>query len=342
MKQDKAEAAGGPGVSQLSRLETLEPNEAALIAEMTDILRRKMARDYAEGATRRDAHPKTVGLLRGTFEVGSRLPAALRVGVFAKPRTFDCWVRASNSSGTIQSDAIKDARGLAIKLLAPPKKGARAETPLGQDFVLLNSPVMPLGTIALFRDAVYYAIESSRLLLLAKLLLARRIDVLLGLLALRSNPASPLDIRYWSTTPYLFGGNRAVKYSLLPTSTHRSKLPENPGANYLSEAMQVHLNRHEATFDFCVQLRTGDMPIEDAGQAWDEAKSPFVKVATLRIPVQKFRTKLRRNLAETLSFSPGHALAAHTPIGGLNRARVAIYAALSKFRHERDDRPDLA
>ena len=41
----------------LHSLETLEANEPALIAEMTDILRRKMERDYAKGATLRDAHP---------------------------------------------------------------------------------------------------------------------------------------------------------------------------------------------------------------------------------------------------------------------------------------------
>ena len=331
-------AAAASGASRLSRQETREPHEAALIAEMTDILRRKMDRDYPRGATRRDAHPKTVGLVRGTFEIEPRLPAALRVGVFAKPRTFECWVRASNSSGRIQSDAIKDARGLAIQLLAPPTKRARTDVAFGQDFVLLSAPVMPLGTIALFRDAVYYAIESSPVLLLAKLLIAGRIDVLLGLLALRIKPTSPLDIRYWSTTPYLLGRSRAVKYSLLPTSAHRSRLPANPGASYLSDAMQSHLRQHAATFDFCMQLRADGMPIEDAGERWDEAASPFVKVATLRIPVQKFRTKARQALAEALSFSPGHALAAHAPIGGLNRARVAIYAALSGFRHERDGR----
>ena len=47
-----------------------EPNEAALIAEMIDILRRKMERDYQKGGTRRDAHPKTVGLERRQVAAG--------------------------------------------------------------------------------------------------------------------------------------------------------------------------------------------------------------------------------------------------------------------------------
>ena len=111
--------------------EKCEVNEAALTAEMIAILRRKMARDYAKGGTLRDAHPKTVGLLRGSFRIAPDLPKALRVGLFEKPRSFDCWVRFSNSSGTVQSDALPDARGVAIKLLAPRGKGTTTGTELG-------------------------------------------------------------------------------------------------------------------------------------------------------------------------------------------------------------------
>jgi hypothetical protein len=321
--------------------EEREPGEAALIADMIATLRKKMAADYARGGTLRDAHPKTVGLVRARFRVEADLPRELRVGLFRSPGTYDCWVRFSNSSGTAQSDAIADARGVAIKLMAPGGRGGAADQSLGQDFVLLSGPVMPLGTVALFRDAVHYAIESSVLLFGAKLLLTGHPGVLLGLASLRSKPTSPLDIRYWSTTPYRFGKNEAVKYSLVPTSKQRSRRRKNPGADYLGEAMQAHLSKQVASFDFCVQLRRGEMPIEDAAVRWNERRSPFLKVATLEIPKQKFRTPARRALAETLSFSPGHAKAAHAPLGGLNRARVKIYKALSGFRHRRDGRKDL-
>ncbi len=313
-----------------------------MIAEMTDILRRKMERDYEKGGTRRDAHPKTVGLLRGIFEVESDLPDELQVGVFATPEIYDCWVRVSNASGKVQSDAIPDARGIAIKLMAHGGDGSAEDASLGQDFILLNTPVMPLGTVALFRDAVFFAIESSPLLLAGKLLLTGKVGVLLGLAGLRGKPSSPLDIRYWSTTPYLLGQDQAVKYSLRPTSKHRSRRPAKPGESYLSDAMQAHLFGHVASFDFCVQLRKQGMAIEDASQRWDERKSPFLKVATLHLPTQSFRTPEREALAETLSFSPGHALPEHAPLGGLNRARIKIYQALSKFRHQRDQRQALA
>ena len=322
--------------------EKSDVGEAALIAEMTAILQRKMARDYAKGSTLRDAHPKTVGLLRGTFRVEPDLPEALRIGLFERPRSFKCWIRFSNASGKSQSDAVPDARGVAIKLLAPRERGAGSSDVPEQDFVLLNTPVMPLGTVTLFRDAVYYTIESTPLLLAAKLAVTGRAGVLLGLLKLRGTPNSPLDIRYWSTTPYRFGSDRAVKYSLMPTSKHRSRKPATPSESYLSQAMQEHLDAHEATFDFCVQFQQPGMPIEDAAQLWDEAKSPFLKVATLHLPIQKFRNGRRAEQAEALSFSPAHALPEHAPLGGLNRARSKIYAALSRFRHERDNRAGQA
>lgn len=329
-------------MARLSALEAREPDEAKNVAEMIDILRRKMARDYVAGRTLRDAHPKTTGVLRGKFVVADGLPDELRVGIFAKAGSFDCWIRTSNASGTPRSDAVPDARGLALKLLRPSGGKASGAASFGQDFVLLDTPVMPLGTIALFRDAIYYAIESSPLWLAAKLALTGNALVLLDLLRLLGAPSSPLDIRYWSTTPYRFGPGRAVKYSLLPTSRHGSTKPEVPGKDYLAEAMQAHLAGHEATFDFCVQLHRPDMPIEDAAVRWDERASPFRKVATLRIPRQNFRTAKRLALGEQLAFSPGHSLPAHAPLGGLNRARTQIYAALSKFRHERDHRAELA
>jgi len=328
-------------MTKLSSFEKREPNEAKMIAEMTDILQRKMARDYKKGHTRRDAHPKTVGLLQASFRIEPDLPVEFKVGIFKKAQEYDCWVRLSNASGKIQSDAVKDARGLAIKLNLPKTRVAGSQAQRKQDFVLLSNPTMPLGTIAMFRDAVYYTIESSPLLMAAKLFVTGHAFALLGLLGLRINPNSPLDIRYWSTTPYLFGDKCAVKYSVKPTSKYRTEEGGATGNSYLSDAMEDHLRHNIATFDFCVQMQKNNMPIEDAGVEWDEEQSPFVKVATLHIPRQSFRTEERAELSEALSFSLENALHEHTAIGGLNRARIAIYKALSKFRHQRDGRKDI-
>jgi hypothetical protein len=42
---------------------------------------------------------------------------------------------------------------------------------------------------------------------------------------------------------------------------------------------------------------------------------------------------------EGLSFSPWHALAAHRPLGAVNRARKSAYAMSAKFRAEHQSCP---
>ncbi len=319
-----------------------EPGEDGMIARMERVLREQMARDYPAPQTKRDAHPKHTGLLEATFEVAPGLPAELREGLFASARTYKAWVRTSSASGKPQSDAIADFRGLAIKLLdASGDKVAESDDPSVQDFVLISNPTMPLGTVRLFHDAIYLSARLGRLAFAAKMLLTRQLHVLKGLEAGKILPGSPLEIRYWSTTPYRFGASRVVKYSLIPTSGFQTPLPSPLTAAYLSDAMERRLTERKqaATFDFAVQFRKDGMPLDDMAVRWDETVSPFQKVATLTIPPQTFRTDERTRLAEVLSFSPGHARVEHRPLGSINRARMRIYRSLSDFRHQRTGLP---
>jgi hypothetical protein len=321
-----------------------EPDEERLVARIEEVMRRQLEKDYAPADTKRDAHPKHTGLLEASFNVPAGLPADLRVGIFSEARTYKAWVRTSNASARPQSDAVADARGFAIKILdVPGDKIEESDEPRTQDFVLLSHPRMPLGTVRLFHDAIVLSNRFSPLVFLAKMVLTGRRQIIKDLAAARILPSSPLEIRYWSTTPYRFGPDRAVKYSLLPTSGVTSALPSPLTASYLSEAMQKRLTerRQEATFDFAVQFRKGDMPLHDASPRWDETLSPFVKVASLSIPAQTFRTDERNRLAEVLSFSPAHARVEHQPLASVNRARMRVYRANSDFRHRRSGTPRL-
>jgi hypothetical protein len=106
--------------------------------------------------------------------------------------------------------------------------------------------------------------------------------------------------------------------------------------NYLRAQMAKQLSRSDALFDFAVQLQTDPerMPVEDPTVLWREDLSPFIKVATLRIPRQTFDTPERDTFAEHLSFTPWHALPDHRPLGGINRARRVVYDTVSRLRHE--------
>jgi len=319
----------------ITKFEKVPADEERLIKDMKVILQEKMSTDYPAGQTKRDAHPKNLACLQAEFIVEPNIPAELKKGIFEFSGTHPAWIRISSSSGKIQSDKVKDLRGFAIKIMGV--KGERFQTQNEeketQDFILISHPTMPLGTVKLFHEAVYYSIKWSPLVFLSRLVVSGKFHLITELRKARQNQTSPLDIRYWSTTPYLCGSDYSVKYSIVPTSRLKSSLPPRLTDHYLTENMEKHLAANEASFDFMIQVQKdpGRMPVEDAGVEWSEKESPFIKVATIRIPPQAFRTKEREELAEDLSFSPAHSLIEHRPIGGINRARVEIYRHLSAF-----------
>jgi hypothetical protein len=203
----------------------------------------------------------------------------------------------------------------------------------------MSYPIMPLGTVKLFYDAVFYSIKVHPIVLAIKFLLTGNKKILTHLKKGKKNHTSSFNIRYWSTTPYKLD-KAIVKYSLIPTSKYVSSLPAILTENYLAENNAKHLEKSEATFDFCIQYfkNEKETPTENAAIEWNEERFPFVKVATIKIPQQKLFTDERRELAEALSFSPANSLKIHQPVGGLNRARVIIYEQLSLFRRSMNNK----
>jgi len=321
--------------------EQLQPDEDVHVQKLIELLKGKMQKDYASGKMLRDAHPKQHGCIKAEFSVEPQLPNELRVGVFKVARSYPAWIRFSNASGDVQADTEKDVRGMAIKLmgvsgekLLEDEKDAQT-----QDFILISNPVLPVGTAADFHKLVDASINGHMIRFFFNPFDAHLRELILFAKAAKQH-TNPLDIRYWSTTPYLFG-TRAVKYSVRPTSTNISKMPKNPSPDYLREIMQQQLVIEGASFDFMVQFQMDQtkMPIEDASIVWDETLAPFHKIATITIPPQKFDTEAQMDFGENLSFTPWHSLPDHRPLGNINRVRKEVYRNLSKFRHTHNDKP---
>jgi hypothetical protein len=325
----------------ITRFETVTPDEASLTNAIEALMKQKMERDYAVGNTKRGSQPKTTALLQAQFSVEADIPEELKVGLFRHAKTYSAWIRMGNSHDRPQSDKKKDIRCFSIKVMeAEGRKFDKAQETQTHDFIMISMPMMPIGTLKAFHEAIHYSVKWSPLVFVLRLLFSGRVKVLKEVSKNKINQTSPLDIRYWSTTPSLFGSEKVVKYSVVPTSTYKSSLPAELTDSYLSENMEKHLAEHEASFDFMIQFQKDPalMPVEDASVEWKEQDSPFVKVATIRIPSQSFRTTERNDQVEEFSFSPAQALVEHQPIGSLNRARVELYWRLSEFRHKRDNR----
>jgi len=157
---------------------------------------------------------------------------------------------------------------------------------------------------------------------------------------------NPLEATYWSDVPYLLGEGQAMMYSVRPKSSSRSPipgLPFSPSQNYLRESMVGTLARREVELDFRVQVQTDAhrMPIENAAVRWPEQLSPFVPVATLRIPRQVFDSPKQLAFAHKLSYNPWHCIPEHRPLGNQSRARRRMYWELSHLRQERNATPHV-
>jgi hypothetical protein len=303
--------------------------EAEAVNAIVQSIQARVRNAARNGCAHRDAHPKAHGCVEAEFRILDDLPTHLRVGLFDQPRSFPAWIRFSNGSETPQADAVGDGRGMAVKIMQVWK--SRSGT---QDFITINNPAFFVRNAA---DYVEFQAASNPMgfFFPGWNPLRFRLHELFAAMAItRKKVSNPLNIQYWSMTPYLFG-NVPCKYSIRPVSP-LSALTDRTGPNFLGDNLVKALTQNDAAFDFCVQLRTapGLMPIEDPTIEWPEAISPFVSVARITIPRQNFSTPERIAFGENLSFTPWHGLDVHRPLGGINRVRRAVYEAISLFRHD--------
>jgi hypothetical protein len=135
-------------------------------------------------------------------------------------------------------------------------------------------------------------------------------------------------------------------YSIRPRSRARSRIPRvplRPPDNYLRDTMIATLAQRDVEFDILVQVQTDPdrMPIENAAVRWPERLSPFVPVATLRIPRQKFDSPQQLAFAHNLSYNPWHCIPDHRPLGNQSRARRRMYSELSRLRQQQNTTPHV-
>ena len=160
--------------------------------------------------------------------------------------------------------------------------------------------------------------------------------------------------KYWSTVPYRLGntsdGNPVdyAKYKIVPCRADppqkgsQMEIPpvcKDPGSqhckssqanNYLAQRMTADLGMGGACLEFQVQLRKGNMPLDEASVEWSEDKSLPVTVATIRLPQQAVTQ--HAELCENMSFTPWHSLPEHQPEGSIGKLRGFVYSWMAEYR----------
>ena len=291
----------------------------------------KTSADTVPGHAGRAQHRKDHGCVAARFIVDADVPADLRAGIFATPGAYDALIRYSNSS---QADDRKaDVHGMAIKVLGVP--GEKLVDHEGAvDFLLIDSEVFFTG------DPQAYILLSHALIergaILSKVFAWIRVLLFNLPLLLRAKgvasqkPNSPLASTYHSAVPYALG-DAAVKYVATPRVS--TAQPPISGPDGLATALVAQLANGAFEFDFAVdvQIDASAQPIEDPTRKWSAAPGARrVRLARIEIPAQA--AVPTSALAENLAFSPWHTLAAHRPLGFINRARSPIYHDLAAQR----------
>jgi hypothetical protein len=339
-------------VRYVPSVEQPQPDEHETIQGLEEQFRKILdttSADYDHAV--RSVHAKGHGLARGTLKIADDLTPELAQGLFATPGEHEAILRFSTNAGDILDDSIRLPRGVAIKVLGV--EGDRlpgSEGDSTQDFILVNSPTFaapdPKKFLANLKmlAATTDTAEGGKKLLSAVL---RSFESVLEAVGGQSSmlstlggakPVHPLGATYFSQTPYRYGDHIA-KFQLVPVSAIKDFADETINAtgrpDAIREAMNELLIEQGGTWELRVQLCTDleAMPVEDASVEWDQDASPFRTVATLTVAPQRAWVHGESERTEDkLSFSPWHGLAAHQPLGGVNRARKDPYKFSANYR----------
>lgn len=333
-------------------LEEVKADEADTVRQLNaafDVILEKTAEDYGHAV--RAVHAKAHGLLEGELTIDADLPPELAQGAFATPGRHKVLMRISTNAGDILPDAISLPRGLAIKIFDVAGERLPGAEGTAQDFVLNN------GTVFQSRDAGAFLanlkllarttdrLEGTKTLLSGVL---RGVHTALDAVGMQSPKVDtlggapnvdPLGETYHSVTPYRWG-DYVAKFRLVPVAPALTALTgrivDAAGRDdAIREDVRAAMRARDGMWEFQVQLCRDPeaQPIEDPTVEWDEALSPFQRVATLRVAAQdSWAPDKVQEIDEETRFSIWTGLAAHRPLGNINRARNETYRHSAEFR----------
>lgn len=344
-------------------IEVKQPNEdedSRAVVESMARVNKIMFERYRHAV--RDAHAKNHGILRGELEIYDNLPEHLAQGLFKKPRKYPVIIRFSTAPGMIEPDKKSSQRGMAIKIIGVEGEKFLDEDKdaLTQDFLLVNYPIIPTGTVKDYLDQqkkVEEYINTPELFQSvqgAMLVAGRKIKNLIGKEEDPNHFSVPgshiLGDRYFSMAAIRYG-DYVAKISIAPKSENVASLHgkdmdqeliKNEPESFLTTIVKNFFENQTAVYELSAQLCTDleKMPVEDGSVQWMEEDSPFQAIASLTIsPQNTFSPERRVYGDDVLSFNPFHCLPEHRPLGNIMRVRKLAYETSSKYRHHMNASP---
>lgn len=330
-----------------------EPDEAETIQEIIDTMADIQRKTYqSQGHAIRSVHAKGHAILKGELQVFDNLPPYLAQGLFAKPGTYPIVARISTQPGDVLPDSVSTPRGISFKVAGVEGEHLPGADELTtQDFIVVNSPVFPqklkdflsgLKRFDLLTNKAEGFKEGLSKTLRAVGEVVEKVSgsdagVMPGMggqLAVH-----PMGDTYYSQGAFLYGDYMA-KFSLTPVTPNLTALKDQPididSDDYaLRHLLQDFFATNGGEWEFGVQLSTDieKMPVEDASVEWPQDESPYLTVGKVTIaPQESWSDEKAAVVDDKMYFSPWHGLAAHRPLGSIQRARNKTYKASAEFR----------
>ncbi|WP_312949083.1 catalase family protein [Agrobacterium sp.] len=341
-----------PPVLFSPELEVLRPNESETVDGLNDAfdaIMNKTANDYGHAV--RSVHAKSHGILSAKMSIHADLSPELAQGLFSQPGIYDVHMRLSTNAGDILPDTIALPRGLAMKVVAVPGERLPEADGATQDFIMVNGPVFQAPNAEKFLGNLKLLVKTTDRLEGTKEVVSSVLQTVnKGMEALGlSSPAiqslggapnvDPLGETYFSVTPFRYG-NFVAKFRLKPISASLVELSgrevdTNISDDAIRNTVQAEMLDTRAQWEFQVQLCRDikKQPIENPTVEWNEADAPFATVATVTAdPQDSWSAEKVQKVDEMMRFSVWTGLAAHQPLGNINRARKATYQHSAEFR----------
>lgn len=333
-------------------LETIQPGEAETVSDINatfDTILETTAKN--SGHAIRSVHAKAHGILEGRLTIEPGLPPELAQGLFATPGAHKIYMRLSTNAGDILPDAISLPRGLALKILDVAGERLPGAEGTTQDFVMVNGPVFQTKTADKFLGNLKLLAKTTDRLEGTKTVMSsvlRGVNTALEAVGIESSKiqsmggapnVDPLGETYYSVTPFRYG-DYVAKFSVAPVSANLTALTgreidASDNADAIRETVQAEMHGIDGEWELRVQLCRDleKQPVEDPTVEWNEDEAPFRKVATITVASQDSWAKdTVQAVDEEMRFSIWTGLAAHQPLGNINRARRETYTHSAEFR----------
>ena len=149
----------------------------------------------------------------------------------------------------------------------------------------------------------------------------------------------PLGETYYSVTPFRYG-DYIAKFAVVPVSPdlkslEKKEIDASGRPDAIRETVQGEMQLIDGVWELRVQLCRDleKQPVEDPTVEWKEQDTPFQTVATIHAGRQNSWDEAQvQTVNEEMRFSPWTGLAAHRPLGNINRARKEPYEHSAEYR----------